>query len=183
MPAPQLYERWYLYERASYLTRFRGHKTPARDDAATRSRLLPHHALGTRVVPPARPRRRQPVRAYEARENVSEDVSEEVLEETAPISALPSENAVTKNANSGAPATRDAYWRGPAALRTPPRRVPRGGRDGGRARLRRPETLHACVLDVDAALEARDGLRREAKALEEKARERRENFLQACRKG
>ena len=39
-----------------------------------------------------------------------------------------------------------------------------------------PETLHACVLDVDAALEARErGLRREAKAREqarEKAREK-----------
>ena len=118
-------------------------------------------------------------RAYEARENVSEDVSEDVSEETAPISApfrAKKTPSLKKNANSGVVVTRDAYWRGPAVLADAPRAYRAAVETVAELACVAPETLHACVLDVDAALEARErGLRREAKAREqarEQARER-----------
>ena len=107
-------------------------------------------------------------RAYEARENVSEDVSEDVSEETAPISApfrAKKTPSLKKNANSGVVVTRDAYWRGPAVLADAPRAYRAAVETVAALACVAPETLHACVLDVDAALEARErGLREEKKA-------------------
>ena len=124
-------------------------------------------------------------RAYEARENhadVSEG-SEEATEETAPIAPFRAKTfslslkTKTRRANDGGVvgAGRDAYWRGPAVLADAPRAYRAAVETVAELACVAPETLHACVLDVDAALEARErGLRREAKAREqarEKARE------------
>ena len=128
-------------------------------------------------------------RAYEARENVSEDVSEdvseEVSEETAPISApfrVKKTPSLTKNTNSGVVVTRDAYWRGPAVLADAPRAYRAAVETVAALACVAPETLHACVLDVDAALEAREqGLRREAKAREQAREQAREKAREKAR--
>jgi len=122
-------------------------------------------------------------RAYEAREkhaDVSEG-SEEATEETAPIAPFRAKTfslKKTRRANDGGVVGegRDAYWRGPAVLADAPRAYRAAVETVAELACVAPETLHACVLDVDAALEARErGLRREAKAREqarEKAREK-----------
>lgn len=174
-------------------TRFRGEKNKNARLATTRHdaflAFCRDHVLGGRgSVPPPRDRVVANLwRAYEARENVSEDVSEDVSEETAPISApfrAKKTRSLKKNANSGVVVTRDAYWRGPAVLADAPRAYRAAVETVAALACVAPETLHACVLDVDAALEARErGLRREAKALKEKARERaRELFCRRAEK-
>ena len=114
-------------------------------------------------------------RAYEARENhadVSEG-SEEATEETAPIAPFRAKTfslslkTKTRRANDGGVvgAGRDAYWRGPAVLADAPRAYRAAVETVAELACVAPETLHACVLDVDAALEARErGLREEKKA-------------------
>ena len=134
------------------------------------------HVLGGRgSVPPPRDRVVANLwRAYEAREkhaDVSEG-SEEATEETAPIAPFRAKTHSLKKTRRG----RDAYWRGPAVLAEAPRAYRAAVETVAELACVAPETLHACVLDVDAALEARErGLRREAKAREqarEQARER-----------
>jgi hypothetical protein len=142
------------------------------------------HVFGGRgSVPPPRDRVVANLwRAYETREkhaDVSEG-SEEATEETAPIAPFRAKTfslKKTRRANDGGVvgAGRDAYWRGPAVLADAPRAYRAAVETVAELACVAPETLHACVLDVDAALEARErGLRREAKAREQAQEQARE---------
>ena len=128
-------------------------------------------------------------RAYETREkhaDVSEG-SEEATEETAPIAPFRAKTfslKKTRRANDGGVvgAGRDAYWRGPAVLADAPRAYRAAVETVAALACVAPETLHACVLDVDAALEAREqGLRREAKAREQAREQAREKAREKAR--
>ena len=114
-------------------------------------------------------------RAYEAREKhaATEEVSEvsevseeaEATEETAPTAPFRAKKTKTRRANGDVVVARDAYWRGPAVFADAPRAYRAAVETVAALACVAPETLHACVLDVDAALEAREqGLREEKKA-------------------
>ena len=67
--------------------------------------------------------------------------------------------------NADATSTGDSYWRGPSVLAEAPRAYRAVVETVAAIACVAPEALHACVLDVDAALEARErGLREEKKA-------------------
>jgi hypothetical protein len=95
-------------------------------------------------------------------ENVGDDESRAA---PPPFSAKRLGDAKTKRKrNADATRIRDSYWRGPSVLAEAPRPYRAVVETVAAIACVAPEALHACVLDVDAALEARErGLREEKK--------------------
>jgi hypothetical protein len=99
-------------------------------------------------------------------ENVGDDGDDESRAAPPPFSAKRLGDAKTKRKrNADATRIRDSYWRGPSVLAEAPRPYRAVVETVAAIACVAPEALHACVLDVDAALEARErGLREEKKA-------------------
>ena len=99
-------------------------------------------------------------------ENVGDVGDDESRAAPPPFSAKRLGDAKPKRKrNADATRIRDSYWRGPSVLAEAPRSYRAVVETVAAIACVAPEALHACVLDVDAALEARErGLREEKKA-------------------
>ena len=181
--------------RLAVLARDRAEPLPKHGDALpTKTRVdaflafCRDHVFGGRSVPPPRDRVVASLwRAYA----VGDDVREERLATSSTASAMRrgDENVSVgddaraapppfrakrfffgdakrkRKRNADAASTGDSYWRGPSVLAEAPRAYRAVVETVAAIACVAPEALHACVLDVDAALEARErGLREEKKA-------------------